>query len=155
MVEPIAQIIARPDEPRNTFRVNEDAQSLVFDDTNLFNRTKYSGYDRFEGGVRGNVGIQYTAKFEKGGYANLLVGQSFHLAGRNSYATPDAANIGLSSGLDRDRSDIVTRAAFAPNSMFNFVAKTRMDPESMKLRRLDLAANARMGHWEASVQYAR
>lgn len=155
VIEPIAQIIARPNEARNILRVNEDAQSLVFDDTNLFDRTKYSGYDRFEGGVRSNVGIQYTATFQKGGYANLLVGQSFHMAGRNSYATPDASNIGLSSGLDKNQSDLVGRAAFAPNSMFNFVAKTRFDPQSLNMRRLDLAANMNFGRWEASLQYAR
>ncbi len=155
VLEPIAQIVARPNEPRDTFRVNEDAQSLVFDDSNLFDRTKFSGYDRYEGGVRANLAFQYTATFQKGGYANFLVGQSFHLAGRNSYATPDAANVGLSSGLDKDRSDMIARAAFAPNSQFNFVAKTRFDPESMQMRRLDLMGNAKFGQWEASLQYAR
>jgi cytoskeletal protein CcmA (bactofilin family) len=31
---------------------NEDSQSLVFDDTNLFSVSKFSGYDRVEGCVR-------------------------------------------------------------------------------------------------------
>ena len=65
LLEPIAQIIARPSEPANQSLVNEDAQSLVFDDTNLFQWSKYSGYDRFEGGLRANYGAQYITEYEK------------------------------------------------------------------------------------------
>ena len=39
---------------------NEDAQSFVFDTTNLFDRDKFSGYDRIEGGTRANLGVRYT-----------------------------------------------------------------------------------------------
>ncbi|MDF2115599.1 LPS-assembly protein LptD [Roseiarcaceae bacterium H3SJ34-1] len=153
--EPIVQVITRPNEnSRNQF-INEDAQSLVFDDSNLFDWSKYSGYDRFEGGTRANYGAQFTANFNKGGYFNMMVGQSRQLAGVNSYNTADAANIGLSSGLDSRASDYVARATFAPNSMFNFVAKGRFDEKSFTVRRLDLMANANLGRLEASVQYAR
>ena len=93
--------------------------------------------------------------FKQGGYVNLMAGQSFQLAGRNSYATPDAANVGLSSGLDTRRSDIVTRFAIAPNSQFSFIAKGRFDPDNYTLRRLDLSANASWGPIESSLQYAR
>lgn len=155
VIEPIVQVIARPDEPTNTWLVNEDAQSLVFDDSNLFSWSKFSGFDRFEGGVRANYGAQYTAKFDNGGYANMMVGQSYQLSGRNSYANPDAANVGLSSGLDTRQSDYVTRAAIAPNTNYTFVAKGRFDPFDLHLRRLDLMANARWGALGASLQYAR
>lgn len=153
--EPIAQVVVRPNESRNFFRVNEDSQSLVFDDTNLFSPSKFSGYDRFEGGARANYGFQYTATFKQGGYFNAMVGQSMQLSGRNSYATPDAANIGLDSGLNKPRSDIVARAAFSPGSMFAFVAKGRFDTETREMRRLDLVANMNFGRFETSLQYAR
>ena len=153
--EPIAQLVARPNEKRDTFRVNEDAQSLVFDDTTLFSRSKFSGYDRLEGGTRLNYGFKYSATFQKGAYADLMVGQSFQIAGRNSYAMADAANIGLGSGLDRQYSDIVTRASFAPNSMFNFVAKARLDPDSFKLRRFDILSNMKLGRFQGTLHYAR
>lgn len=153
--EPIAQVIVRPNENTSAAQVNEDAQSLVFDDTNLFQWDKYSGYDRFEGGTRLNYGAQYTMSFHTGGYVNMLIGQSFQLAGRNSYATPDAANVGLSSGLDTRASDIVTRVAAAPNGTFTFIAKARFDSLNYNLRRLDLSANANFGPVESSLQYAR
>ncbi|MDB5570354.1 MAG: Organic solvent tolerance protein [Hyphomicrobiales bacterium] len=155
VLEPIVQVISRPATTRNRSLVNEDAQSLVFDDTNLFEWSKYSGYDRFEGGTRTNMGLQYSAVFAKGGYANLLVGQSTQLLGPNSYANPDVANVGLGSGLDTRRSDYVARAAFAPNSTYSFIAKGRFDPTDFSMRRLDLIANANFGTVEAALQYAR
>ena len=48
---------------------NEDAQSLIFDDSNLFKVDKFSGWDRVEGGGRANAGIQYTAQFNRGGFS--------------------------------------------------------------------------------------
>ena len=56
--EPIAQIIARPDERNIGEFANEDAQSLLFDTSNLFERDKFSGYDRVEGGTRANIGFR-------------------------------------------------------------------------------------------------
>lgn len=154
VVEPIAQIITRPAAIRSRTLVNEDAQSLVFDDTNLFAWSKYSGYDRIEGGTRANYGAQYTATFDRGGYASFMVGQSYQLAGPNSYASPDVANTGLESGLDTRRSDYIARAAFAPNSTYSFVAKARFDVDSFDMRRFDLAAHANWGQLEATLLYA-
>ena len=154
IIEPIAQVILRPDEVTDRALVNEDAQSLVFDDTNIFAISKFSGYDRFEGGLRANYGAQYTARFDSGGYANFLFGQSYQMAGRNSYANPDAANIGLSSGLDTKQSDYIARTAISVDR-YSFVAKTRLDPNDMHIRRLDLLASAGFGDFTTSLQYAR
>ena len=49
--EPIGQIIYRPDLGNQSVIPNEDAQSLVFDDTLLFDINKFSGYDRIETGT--------------------------------------------------------------------------------------------------------
>ena len=67
MLEPMAQIFARPDEGYATTLgiPNEDAQSLVFDASSLFDRDKFSGYDRIEGGTRANLGVRYTGTFSK------------------------------------------------------------------------------------------
>src|SRR5260370_40784258 len=45
-IEPIAQVILRPSETQFNALPNEDAQSLIFDDSNLFQVNKYSGLDR-------------------------------------------------------------------------------------------------------------
>jgi len=154
VMEPIAQIIARPNGQPTNNMVNLDAQSLVFDDSNLFEWNKYSGYDRFETGVRANYGAQFTYDMHEYGYANAVIGQSAQVAGINSYATPDAANIGLSSGLDKPVSDYVTRLTYAPSSAFNLIAKARFDEADWTMRRLDLGGRMNYGPLTFGVNYA-
>ena len=115
-IEPIAQLIVRPNETYVGSFPNEDAQSLIFDDSNLFKVNKFSGWDRVEGGGRANVGVQYTAQFNRGGNVNLLFGQSYQLYGLNSFALGGTTNTGLNSGLDTAQSDYVARASYQPNS---------------------------------------
>jgi LPS-assembly protein len=155
ILEPIAQVMARPNTNRKPTLINEDAQSLVFDDSSLFSWSKYSGYDRFEGGARANYGVQYSARLNSGGFGALMFGQSYHLAGENAYASPDAANVGLGSGLDKRQSDYVARMQFSPNANFNFVAKSRFDSETFNVRRLDVAAATNWGMVQTAVNYAR
>src|SRR5258708_7961499 len=114
-VEPIAQIIIRPNEPYAGKLPNEDAQSMVFDASNLCSVDKFSGYDRIEGGGRANVGVQATTQFDRGGAVNVLFGQSYQLFGLNSYTVQDVTNTGLNSGLDKPRSDYVARVNYSPN----------------------------------------
>jgi LPS-assembly protein len=102
-IQPIAQLIVRPNETGVGVFPNEDAQSLIFDDSNLFKVNKFSGWDRVEGGSRANVGIEYTAQFNRGGNVNLLFGQSYQLFGQNSFALGGTTNTGLNSGLDTAR----------------------------------------------------
>ena len=85
MIEPTAQIIVRQNKVDQQRLPDEDAKSLVFDDTLLFDIDKFSGYDRFETGTRANVGMQYTFQANNGVYARVVFGQSFHLAGENPY----------------------------------------------------------------------
>ena len=58
--------IARPDIEDQGEIPNEDARSLVFDDTLLFDTDKFSGFDRIETGTRANVGIQYSVSAASG-----------------------------------------------------------------------------------------
>ena len=153
-LEPIAQVIARPNVAHAGTTPNEDAQSLVFDDTTLFNWNKYSGYDRIEGGVRANAGAQYTMTFPTGGYVNALFGESFQLAGKNSYAISDVSNVGQNSGLETDRSDYVGRLMVAPSSNFSLIAKGRFDSQTFDPKAIDLIGSAKFLGTTTSVQYA-
>jgi LPS-assembly protein len=152
-IEPIAQIILRPNEPDIGRLPNEDSQSLVFDDSNLFKVDKFSGYDRVEGGGRANVGLQYTAQFNRGGYFNALFGQSYQLFGTNSFAVGDATNTGINTGLDTSRSDYVARLQFQPNRIYQFTSRFRFDESDFTLKRLELEAAANLDRWRVSVMY--
>ncbi|MBS0535604.1 MAG: LPS-assembly protein LptD [Proteobacteria bacterium] len=152
-IEPIAQIIMRPNETQIGKWVNEDAQSLIFDDSNLFKVDKFSGYDRVEGGSRANYGIQYTAQFNKGGFINALFGQSYSLLGQNSYAVSGVTNTGLDSGLDTRRSDYVARVSYQPNGTYSFSSRFRFDQDTFALQRLEVESTANFDRWSATVLY--
>ena len=166
-IEPIGQIIARSSKVGEQNALpNEDARSLVFDDTNLFEVDKNSGYDRLETGTRANVGLQYTFQLNTGGYARILAGQSFLLAGRNNYADPignepttDTSgdrNISQTgdAGLDTARSDYVVGGYLAPNSNLRFVGQARFNETDLNVRRTDFYTTANYGPFVAQAAYS-
>jgi LPS-assembly protein len=152
-VEPIAQLIIRPDESQIGRFPNEDAQSLVFDDSNLFRVDKFSGWDRVEGGSRANVGLQYTAQIDRGGFLNALFGQSYHLFGQNSFAVGDLTNTGLGSGLDTNRSDYVARVSYQPDRTYMFSSRFRFDHDTFEVRRFELEGKANYERWQIGAMY--
>jgi LPS-assembly protein len=152
-VEPIAQLILRPNEGQVGSFPNEDAQSLIFDDSNLFKVNKFSGWDRVEGGGRANVGVQYTAQFNRGGNVNVLFGQSYQLYGLNSFALGGTTNTGLNSGLDTAQSDYVARASYQPNAALMFTSRFRFSESDFTLQRTELEATANFGRWTTQVMY--
>jgi len=154
-IEPIAQVIVRPNETSIGKLPNEDSQSLLFDDTNLFSIDKFSGWDRVEGGGRANVGLQYTMQFNRGGNINALFGQSYQLFGVNSFATPDPTNTGLDSGLDTNRSDYVARVMYQPDRIYTFTTRARFDHDTFEVKRFETEARATLDRWSLSVLYGR
>ena len=156
VIEPIGQLVAHNESVKQAGLPDEDAQSLIFDDTNLFETTKFSGYDRLETGVRANAGIQYTFQGPVG-YARVLAGQSFHLSGDNAYdedngpTDPDAFN--PKSGLETDKSDYVLGVYLAPTDVFRVIAQTRFDEDDLTIRREDVSAVFSYGPLMTQVTY--
>ncbi|WP_244487469.1 MULTISPECIES: LPS-assembly protein LptD [unclassified Aureimonas] len=154
IIEPIAQFLVRPNEMDAGLLPNEDAQSLVFDASNLFSKDKFSGYDRVEGGTRANVGLRYAGTFE-GGYAlDAMVGQSYHLAGENPFQNADLALVGYDSGLESDRSDYVSSLAFTMPVGLQLGVQGRFDEETLEVRRTDLSANYGFSRGNVGVIYS-
>ncbi|TNC10454.1 LPS-assembly protein LptD [Methylobacterium terricola] len=157
-VSPVAQVIARPSESRIGRLPNEDAQSLVFDDTSLFAWDKFSGYDRVEGGVRANLGAEYSVTGRNGFYMNAMFGESIALAGVNSFRRGDIANVGRDSGLETTRSDFVSRFQVSPNQNISFITRARFDNATFALKRFESGITAKFAPFlplETSLIYAR
>jgi LPS-assembly protein len=152
-VEPIAQVIIRPNESYAGKLPNEDAQSMVFDASNLFSVDKFSGYDRVEGGGRANVGVQATTQFDRGGSVNVLFGQSYQLFGLNSFAVADVTNTGINSGLDKPRSDYVARINYSPNRTYTFSTRARFDEQTLDVQRFEAEGRASFDRWSVSLMY--
>ncbi len=154
-ITPIAQFIARPNEIIPRIQPDEDSQSLVFDETNLFAWNKFSGYDRVEGGTRLNYGLQYTANFANGGHANFVGGESIQVAGQNSYTLYDPANTGLESGLDKQFSNFVFGETLQPfSNPISLISKQQFDSTTWQLQRFDAIAKATFAGVTGGVDYA-
>jgi LPS-assembly protein len=152
-IEPIAQVIIRPNETYAGKLPNEDAQSLNFDASNLFSVDKFSGYDRVEGGSRANVGVQATTQFDRGGSVNVLFGQSYQLFGMNSFAVADLTNTGVDSGLATTRSDYVARVNYSPNRTYTFSTRARFDEATLNISRFEAEGRASFDRWSVSLMY--
>ncbi|MEJ5079504.1 MULTISPECIES: LPS-assembly protein LptD [unclassified Ochrobactrum] len=155
ILEPIAQIYARNNERYAGQLPNEDAQSFVFDATNLFSRDKFSGYDRVEGGTRANFGLRYSGSFENSDW-NLyaLGGQSIQLGGVNSYGTSDFVNVGADSGLEDARSDYVGMIGTSNSTGFALAARGRFDKDDLNIKRGELEAQQNWSRVGVSARYA-
>lgn len=166
VIEPIGQIIGRTASVDQERFPVEDARSLVFDDTNLFDTNKFSGWDRVETGTRANVGVQYTFQPWSGGYARVLAGQSYQIAGTNPYenrsisctangvtqiviapGVDDNCNPVFSptSGLETSSSDYVLGAYVAPTDYFRIISQSRFDDDTLDLKREDAAVAVNYG----------
>ncbi|MQW90669.1 LPS-assembly protein LptD [Sinorhizobium saheli] len=155
VLEPIGQLYARPDEQYAGALPNEDAQSFVFDATNLFDRDKFSGYDRIEGGTRANIGLRYTGSFDSGYGLRAIAGQSFHLGGLNSFATDDLVKAGANSGLETDRSDYVAMVGIDAPSGLMASLSGRLDERNLAFRRADATVGYLGLNWQAALTYTR
>ncbi len=176
-IEPIGQVIARPDLNSQRRLPDEDAKSLVWDDTLLFDVDKFSGYDRVETGTRANVGLQYTFQLNTGGYARVIAGQSFQLAGTNPFTDPGKVpdyvrdvngniirdqfgqlplipNFSERSGLESSKSDYVLGAYIAPSANFRLVSQSRFDENDLTLVRQNLFGQANFGPVNLMGQYS-
>jgi LPS-assembly protein len=145
VVEPIGQIIARPDIEDQGDIPNEDARSQLFDDTLLFDTDKFSGYDRVETGTRANVGVQYSVSTASGWNARLVAGQSYQVAGDNPFSED--------TGLESTESDYVAGAYLDFSNNLQLVSQVRIDEDDYTLNRHDLQIKGDYGPFSGSANY--
>lgn len=154
LVEPIAQLVYRGGNASLPGIHNDDSQSFVFDDTNLFSYNRFSGIDRQETGLRANIGARYQANFIDGSYIEMIAGQSFQLAGTNAYAATDPTQVGVGSGLDVSPSYAVLGAYAAFSQGLNVGGKVQADTAAGRVTRAELAASYHNARFSTSATYA-
>lgn len=153
VIEPIAQIFVSPNETKADQFLNEDAQNIILDDTNIFQRDRFSGFDRVEGGTRANVGFTHHAQWTNWLETDFLVGQSFHLAGDNSFQDQGVASIYSQNGLETDRSDVVTRLGVTAIDRYGLVARAQIDEDFDNISRADFTTFYTGNIFNASAGY--
>ncbi|MFT4347232.1 LPS-assembly protein LptD [Bartonella ancashensis] len=149
ILEPIVQIFVRNNEHYTEYLPNEDAQNFIFDATTLFQRNKFPGYDRIEGGTRTNIGLRYSGSFNNNWSFYSLIGQSLHLAGKNPFTGKDPI-----SGLETANSDYVAMLNVNHNSGFSITSRGRFDQKTGKINHSGIEASQRWLNFKLAVQYA-
>lgn len=153
LIEPIGQLVYRGSETTAVGITNDDAQSFVFDDTNLFSYNRFSGSDRQETGLRANIGGRYQANFADGGYVEVIAGQSFQLAGANAFAAADPSNVAAGSGMDVASSYAVLGAYGSFVEGVKFGGKLQVDTENPRIARAGLGASFTDDGYSAVLDY--
>ena len=127
IIEPIVMIVASPNGANNNEIPNEDSQSFDLDTTNLFAIDRFSGYDRWESGVRVAYGVELSHYTDGGVRASLLVGQSYRF--RRDLTMP------ADSGLQSRLSDVVMTASLNVPEVFDYYHRLRFDKDNFDVVR--------------------
>lgn len=130
VVSPVAQLILGSNEYKRRESANEDAVAPRFSAAHLFLHDRFPGFDRFEGGGRANYGLAYGLYLDDGSFMRLMVGQSTHFLGKNSF---EGSNI----GLQKTHSDLVGGISLAWRDMMLLSARARFDNDTLKLQDLE------------------
>jgi len=146
ILTPVAQIIASPGEKDSSDIAPEDAITMNFDHTNLFLQDRFSGLDRYEGGTRANAGLMYTFLAQNGGFLRASAGESYHIAGTNSFTA--------GSGLEDDLSDIVGAVAFQPNDKLRFTYEARAAQDFSSMHSQETSVSLTLDRISGSLSYA-
>jgi LPS-assembly protein len=146
VLTPVFQMIAAPSEQRDDDNANEDAITLNFDTTNLFLSDRFTGYDRREGGVRANAGVNYTLLGENGTFMRMSLGESFHIAGENSFAA--------GSGLEGTSSDLVGAVALQLNDHATLGYQARVEEDLSRINVQEATLGLTFDQFSGSLSYA-
>ena len=146
VLTPVVQLIAAPAEQRDDDAGNEDAITINFDTTTLFLSDRFTGFDRYEGGVRANAGLTYTLMGENGGFVRTSFGESFHIAGENSFAT--------GSGLDGTSSDLVGAVALQLLDGMTLGYQARVEEDLSRINVQEASLGLTFDRFSGSLSYA-
>jgi LPS-assembly protein len=135
LLEPVAQLVYRGSSTTEVGVTNDDAQSFLFDTSNLFTYNHFSGIDRQDTGLQANLGAHYLANFADGSWLDLVAGESFHLAGLNAFGVTDSAQTGNGTGLDSASSYLVASARAGFANGFTAAGKVQVDPAGPRVTR--------------------
>ena len=147
IVTPVVQVLASTNERKSDRIGNEDAVTLNFDHSSLFLQDRFTGLDRIEGGTRVNAGLLYTLLLPNGGFAKASIGQSFHLAGENSF--------GAGSGLDGNNSDLVGAVAIQPFDSLRLTYQARFAENGFDIHSQEAGLNFDYKRLSAALNYVK
>ena len=156
MIEPRVQLIAAAGDNDDFLNlasgitagtanlVNQDSLTLDLGESNLFQLNKFTGFDRWEEGLRANYDARVSALWGRDAKATLFLGQSLR---DNTDFLPEE------SGLASKRSDYVVEASYEPDRRWKLGTQVRLDEDDFETQRLAVNAQYRGEFIRASAEY--
>ncbi len=129
LVEPVAALMIDRSDGNDPDIPNEDSQSFEFDETNLFEPSRFTGFDRVEQGTRVAYGVRAAALGPGAFRVSGVLGQLVDLSGNNE--TPP------NSGLEGRFSDFVGRLDLRPGPYLDLSYRFRFAADDLVFRRND------------------
>ena len=145
MVEPIASLALAPNGLNDDDIPNEDSLDLEFDDTNLFEESRFPGLDQVEEGSRVSYGLRFAGIGETGEVVNALFGQSWRFQEDDQF---DA-----DTGLDGHFTDYVGRIEATPAPWFAGRYRFRLDRDTLAPVRNEVRAGIGPSRLRFDVNY--
>ncbi|MGO8920578.1 MAG: LPS-assembly protein LptD [Stellaceae bacterium] len=145
IIEPVAMVAAAPNGGNPGTIPNEDGQGFVFDDTSLFVRNRWPGFDRVDSGQRVDYGLRTGVYGDGGGFTRLLIGQSYALQTDNNFAP--------GSGLEHHFSDVVGKVTVSPAPLLDLTYRFRLGYDDLAMRSQEAAASFGPNSLRMSTSY--
>jgi LPS-assembly protein len=144
IIEPIIQALVSPNYKPDRNIPNEDSVAFEYDDTTLFEPDRFPGFDLYESGARVNVGARSSFVWDTHS-ASLTVGQTYR-------TQPDPV-FTIGSGLQGHTSDYVYFAQVSPLAGTNFFIRSRLDAETLQVRRNEAGIDVGWQAISGSIRY--
>jgi LPS-assembly protein len=145
LIEPVVNLVAGPNGSNPNKIANEDSRAFEFDESNLFSRNRYSGFDRVSSGQRVDYGINLASLNERGNGVRGFMGQSWRTRADSTYA--------VGSGLEDKSSDYVGRLLVTPASYLDLLYRFRLDRDNFSSRRTEFGFNAGPPRFRIGADY--
>ncbi len=145
VIEPISSLTLAPTGLNDDDIPNEDSLDLEFDDTNLFEESRFPGLDQVEEGSRVSYGLRFAGIGDRGEVVNTLFGQSFRFQKDDQF---DA-----DSGLDGRFTDYVGRIELTPADWLRARYRFRLDRDSLEPVRNEVRATLGPSSLRFDVNY--
>jgi LPS-assembly protein len=145
--EPIAMVAAAPPGLNPSTIPNEDSQGFEFDETSLFLRNRFPGFDRVDSGQRVDYGFRTGIYGDSGGSTRLLIGQSYQIEVNPNFLP--------GSGLNHHLSDVVGRLTITPMPLFDLTYRFRLDHDDLAMRRQEVSGTVGPSSLRISVNYTQ
>lgn len=144
VLEPIVQLVLAPVDLNPSGIPNEDSPTVEFDETNLFDVNRFSGFDRVESGSRVNLGARYALTLPSGAAFTAIGGRSLRLSNEGAFSKK--------SGLKERASDYVAAFSLALPNWLTLDHRLRLS-DDFQVNRADLGARLALGRLRADLRY--